>query len=381
MKQYNVLIVDDIPKNIQVLGSILAQTGYRVAFATNGQDTLKLIDTNHFDCILLDIMMPGMDGYELCIKLKQNMRSAEIPIIFLTAKNDQESILKGFEVGAQDYVTKPFSAPELIARVKTHIDLVEKTRELANLNIHLEDKVRLRTIELEKANRQLANIEKAKNDFLSIISHELRTPLNGITGLTGLLNQTLLDKEQREYLDYLNQASQRLVRFSDTALLITSLQTKNQRFDLFSVSVPILFEMALDQMEMQLKEKSIVVHTSPQVNKLTVEADADLIRKCLELMLENAIYHLPTHGSVWLTASKEGSKTILSVRDNGAGFPEQLLSHMRDDLINEVLIAYEGLGLSLAAVKLIMKIHNGNILVGNHPDGGAVVSLIFDHIS
>jgi len=198
MASYNVLIVDDLPKNIQVLGKILSDEGFRVAFSTNGQDALRLVGETGFDCILLDIMMPGMDGFEVCMELKKKAVSQDIPVIFLTAKNEQESVVKGFELGAQDYVTKPFNSAELIARVKTHIDLVEKKKELNNLNLHLEDKVRQRTSELENANRQLERLEQTKSDFLSIISHELRTPLTGITGLTGLLDQTELDDEQKE---------------------------------------------------------------------------------------------------------------------------------------------------------------------------------------
>ena len=128
MALYNILIVDDLPRNIQVLGKILTDEGFRVAFATNGTDALKLVGETQFDCILLDIMMPVMDGYDVCKELKSRFSSHDIPVIFLTAKNDQESIVKGFALGAQDYVTKPFNSAELIARVRTHIDLVEKGR-------------------------------------------------------------------------------------------------------------------------------------------------------------------------------------------------------------------------------------------------------------
>ncbi len=379
MKQYNILVVDDIAKNIQILGSILSADHYRVAYATNGNDALKLVGLNSFDCILLDVMMPGMDGFEVCSQLKQNPRTAEIPVIFLTAKNDQESVLKGFQLGAQDYVTKPFSSPELIIRVKTHIELMERKKELVDLNLHLEDKVHQRTIELEKANRQLANLENAKGEFLNIISHELRTPLNGITGLTSLLDQTLLDQEQQEYITFLKQASSRLVRFSDIALLITSLQAKNSRFELLPSSIAVLFEMAMDTIEHLLTEKNIQIESHIGNPGLTVLCDADLIRKCIELIVENAISNLGVNGKVWLEAINEGGKTHISVRDNGPGFPDDLLFNVKNDLAAGGLTTYESLGLSLAAVKLIMKIHSGQIVVGNNvPLGGAFVTLSFE---
>jgi two-component system, sensor histidine kinase and response regulator len=379
MKQYNVLVVDDVAKNIQVLGSILSADHYRVAYATNGQDALKLVGLNNFDCILLDVMMPGMDGFEVCRLLKQNPRTTEIPVIFLTAKNDQESVLKGFQLGAQDYVTKPFSSPELIIRVKTHIELMERRKELVDLNLHLEDKVHQRTLELEKANRQLANLENAKSEFLNIISHELRTPLNGITGLTSLLDQTLLDREQQEYITFLKQASNRLVRFSDIALLITSLQTKNSRFELLPSSIEVLFEMAIDAIEPILNEKNIQIETLIDIPGLRVLCDADLIRKSIELIVENAISNLGDNSKIWIEAFDEGGKTHISVRDNGPGFADDLLFNVKNDLAAGGLTTYESLGLSLAAVKLIMKIHNGHITVGNNiPSGGAFVTLSFE---
>lgn len=379
MKQYNILVVDDVAKNIQVLGSILSADHYRVAYATNGQDALKLVGLNNFDCILLDVMMPGMDGFEVCRLLKQNPRTTEIPVIFLTAKNDQESVLKGFQLGAQDYVTKPFSSPELIIRVKTHIELMERRKELVDLNLHLEDKVHQRTLELEKANRQLANLENAKSEFLNIISHELRTPLNGITGLTSLLDQTLLDREQQEYITFLKQASNRLVRFSDIALLITSLQTKNSRFELLSSSIEVMFEMAIDAIEPILNEKNIQIDTLIDIPGLSVLCDADLIRKSIELIVENAISNLGDNSKIWIEAFDEGGKIHISVRDNGPGFADDLLFNVKNDLAAGGLTTYESLGLSLAAVKLIMKIHNGQIVVGNNiPSGGAFVTLSFE---
>lgn len=215
------------------MGSFLARENLQIAYATNGEEALELATSNQFDLFLLDIMMPGMDGFQLCDKLKADKRTADVPIIFLTAKTDPESIILGFELGAQDYVTKPFNASELIARVRTQLELKEKTRALKELNKSLEEKVKQRTADLEFANQQLSRLEKAKSEFLTIISHELRTPLNGIDGLAGLLNETLLDSEQKAYLSHLSATSKRLSRFTEMALLITSLRSRNQKVDLF----------------------------------------------------------------------------------------------------------------------------------------------------
>jgi CheY-like chemotaxis protein len=161
----NLLIIDDIPENIQVLGHALAKEHYSVSFATDGQQALDMIAENDFDLILLDIMMPHMDGYEVCRRLKNVPGKKEVPVIFLTARTETEDIVKGFQVGAVDYVTKPFNAPELLARVRTHIELTN-ARKL-----------------IQHRNRELAR----KNDALEKMNAELQSALARIKTLEGIL--------------------------------------------------------------------------------------------------------------------------------------------------------------------------------------------------
>ncbi|NOQ35597.1 MAG: response regulator [Methylococcaceae bacterium] len=138
-----ILIVDDVLDNIQVAMNILKEDNYDLAFARNGVEALELIKFQEFDLILLDIMMPEMDGFQVCTKLKENEKTRAIPIIFLTAKVDVDSIAEGFELGAVDYVTKPFHANELLARVKTHLQLANANKELKELNAALKTKSKL----------------------------------------------------------------------------------------------------------------------------------------------------------------------------------------------------------------------------------------------
>ena len=127
--QSRLLIVDDIPENIKVLGSSLKHSGYLMYFATSGVQAIEMANTNKLDLILLDIMMPGMDGYQVCRTLKSEKRTADIPVIFITAKTQDVDIIRGFDAGAVDYITKPFNPAELSARVKTHLEL-EKARQI-----------------------------------------------------------------------------------------------------------------------------------------------------------------------------------------------------------------------------------------------------------
>lgn len=130
--KYNLLIVDDLPENIKVLGNSLQQEHYRISFATSGQQAIDMALKNEIDLVLLDIMMPGMDGFEVCRRLKAEKRTQHIPIIFITAKTEKEDIVQGFEAGAVDYLTKPFNTAELSARVQTHLELKRSKEVIQN---------------------------------------------------------------------------------------------------------------------------------------------------------------------------------------------------------------------------------------------------------
>ncbi len=130
--RFKLLIVDDLPENIKVLGNSLQRDEYLISFATSGEQAIDMAMRNELDLILLDIMMPGMDGYEVCKRLKAEDRTHQIPIIFITARTDKRDIVRGFEAGAVDYITKPFNAAELFARVKTHLDLKHSKHIIQN---------------------------------------------------------------------------------------------------------------------------------------------------------------------------------------------------------------------------------------------------------
>src|SRR6056297_912463 len=139
-QKFKILIVDDNPKNLQVLGNLLEKQQYNVEYALSGKEALAWVNSEQFDLILLDIMMPGMDGYEVCETIRKDEQYQDIPIIFLTAKTDKESIVKGFELNAQDYVSKPFDTAELLARINTHLELKDSRDKLKDVNQWLEQK-------------------------------------------------------------------------------------------------------------------------------------------------------------------------------------------------------------------------------------------------
>lgn len=170
MSKDKILVVDDIIKNIQLLGSLLGKEGYAVSYATSGEKALEMTGSEDFDLILLDVMMPGMSGFEVCQKLKSNAGTRDIPILFLTAKSEQDDIISGLQYGAVDYLTKPINAAELMARVQTQMNLRHVQRSLIKRNTQLEEK-NVQLEQLLEANRKAMAEIKTLRGILPICSN------------------------------------------------------------------------------------------------------------------------------------------------------------------------------------------------------------------
>lgn len=180
----SILLVDDDPMNTMLLRSVLKAEGYHTQEALSGAEALAKVEVQSFDLILLDIMMPEMNGFEVCSSIKQNASKKDIPIIFITARNDIESISTAFEVGGVDYITKPFKKTELLARVSTHVKLKLQHQELIELNANLDWKVKQRTNALLDANRKIKNYAsslKTSNEQLAHNNNRLRETLDELT--------------------------------------------------------------------------------------------------------------------------------------------------------------------------------------------------------
>ena len=203
-KGERILIVDDTLQNIQVLGTVLREQNYQINVAQNGVQALEMVGKVAPDLILLDVMMPEMDGFEACKRLKADEKTKEIPIIFLTAKVETDDVVHGFEIGAIDYVTKPFNAIELLARVKTHLELRRLRQELLGYSQQLEEKVAERTAEVQQAHKQL-ELQVRELDGRDRLAHaqmEAATAGNGLEEILSVLQIVLnVDKAKIYLLD------------------------------------------------------------------------------------------------------------------------------------------------------------------------------------
>ena len=374
-KKEKILIVDDVSRNIQILGNILSQKEYQIAYAQNGKQALEICEVQDFDLILLDIMMPEMDGYEVCEIIKNDPRIKHIPIIFLTAKADMDSIIKGFDVGGQDYITKPFNSAELLARVSSHLLIKRQKEQLIDMNNNLEFLVKERTAELETANHKLNVLDKAKSSFLSIISHEIRTPLNGIVVLADLLSQSNIDDDQKENILFLKEVSNRLMRFSDAALLITSLKAHNKFAEISPVNLEYILSESINEFINSNQKSTLNIISSTLNNNKLIKVDFDLFKKCIVIIIANSSKFAGDNAKLVISSKEVDDMIFIEFLDNGPGFSKEALSVLFDDFSAGDLLHTEGAGLGLATCKLILEAHEGSIEITNMGTGGAKVIL------
>ena len=387
--QQKVLIVDDNPKNLQVLGKILQNENYKIEFAVEGKTALEWIKNTEFDLILLDIMMPEMNGFEVCKEIRSRSGvNNDVPVIFLSADNERESILKGFEHGAQDYVTKPFDVRELLARVKTQLELKYGKERLKEVNQWLEEKVNERTLELKevnkklgKANEKLMNFDKVKAEFLNIISHEIRTPLNGIIGPISLLKNKLKDSNLSNLINILDISVSRLERFSLTALAITELQTDSKKVTIREIKLNELIESSVNEKYKMLEPKNLHLQIDPIPDELKISVDSKLLKICFGSILENAIKYSPKNGNIFIRTTQEDASVVCEISDEGKGFSETALQRLFKMFMPGDPHIDQNSGLELTLVKLIMDAHTGKIEVRNRKEGGASVKLILKGIN
>ena len=334
-KTANILIVDDVAMNARLLVNLLQDEDYNLAVATNGQMALDLVDDRKPDLILLDIMMPNMDGYETCRRLKASEDTRDIPVIFLTARTEAEDITKGFDVGAVDYVTKPFNYDELIARVKTHLEL-KITKDA-----------------LERSNQE-------QRKLIHILCHDLINPLGQV--------ETTLDlmKIKPEAFERVRDALSISVANGLNIINMVRQMRDLQEYDLELQGVSLktaLFE-SLSMLHHRFEEKKIELLSDTDSPVFVLAEKTSLVNSVLNNLLTNAIKFSPT-GSVVEVKVEESTETItVSVIDHGIGMPQSLLDDVFDEgkkTTREGTDGEVGTGFGLPLVKKFVEAYGGSI--------------------
>ncbi len=381
-RKSKILIIDDLPENIKLLANVLSNEGYYIEYATGGREGIECLKSEKFDLVLLDVMMPDLNGFETCRLIKASPSNTDIPVIFLTAISDINSLKEGFEAGGIDYITKPFQSEELLLRIKNQLELKSHREKLKQVNVVLEKKVEQRTNQLtealsrlEEANEELTRLDDAKNNFLMIISHELRTPLNSILGFTELIRENPDEEDLPLLLDGLNRAAWRLEKLSYTALNITKLNVNADQLDFENLSLSNITQNALSTLKNN-GAKHCDFDTSDIDPDIRIYGDRNLLQQCIFNILENSAQH--ARKCFIKTDFNPKGEVTYTVWDNGVGYSEEVLKKPFRLFSPGHNYISKNAGLGLALSHLIMEAHQGKIQLKNLPDAGAYTELIFN---
>ncbi|MFA9371607.1 MAG: response regulator [Labilibaculum antarcticum] len=345
-----VLVVDDNPKNIQIIALILRELNYKITIAVDGQTAIDLVDRVRPDLILLDVMMPGMDGFEACKIIKSKTKNENIPIIFLTALSEKVNIVKGFENGGVDYIVKPFNKEELISRIKTHLELKFARDEMQRLTNHL---------------RELNSI---KDKMFSVIGHDLRSPI----GSMKMIIDNLLSKADKyadesliDSVEILSKTSDEVFNLLENLLWWARSQSKAvviypENLELEQIVSSIYY---LNKGSFKLKK----INFKQVIDKdCTVLADINILKTILRNLLSNALKFTPEGGQITLEAYTSGEFVSISIIDTGVGIPANKIPLLFDEKGHLTTFGTNnesGSGLGLKLCGEFVKSSNGHIHV------------------
>jgi|GEM_PF-123044 len=384
---YKILAVDDNPKTLKLLAILLPSEKFRIDYAFTGEEAIKLAGEDCYDLVLLDIGMPGMDGFETCKKIHNNQKNREVPVIFVTGRSDIESLKKAFQSGGVDYLTKPFNPDELLARVQTHIELKRYKDNQKRLNSWLEEKIVERTHEiqeanakLELANQELQSLDVAKTEFLRMINHEIRTPLNTILGFINILKDEVKSSNLIEIIEYLEISSARMEKFLMVVLQITELMTYKKLLSVEVIPVGRLIDSSLVKLQTKLISKAITPEIEGNVSKIVIQGNFKHMDLCFESVIENAVQHSPDGSKIIIRVVEEKPYVVCEIIDAGQGFSEYALSNLFKFFAVGERHIDQNLGLDLALAKLIMDAHQGIIEIRNNENVGATVKLKLNEV-
>lgn len=364
----SIMLVDDEPENLNVLTGMLDEGPWNVYAFPRGDLALKAARENPPDLVLMDIRMPGMDGYETCRLFKQDERLRDIPVIFLSALSEPQDKIEAFKAGGADYVTKPFYTEEVLARVQAHL-------EVHRYRLHLEELVRQRTEQLQEAHRRLEIWDSAKNNWLNALSHEMRTPLTGIIGTAEvLLSETEPGSELAELRCGYELSVRRINKLIDDAMLLTQIDVAARDFTTGPVGMQELLQDAVRQVQRDFPDIRFSVERESQ--NPSVEAEARLLHKALEDLLFAAQCCVRDGESIRIQTAEGNGVLVLTMITDGQSLPQQALDSFFDVGGQRTVLKGSGdLGLGPALACRIIQLFNGNVSVSNGSGKGIVIQM------
>jgi len=369
--QNDIVIVDDNPANLKLLEDMLLQQGHEVRSFPLGRLALAAALKSPPDLILLDINMPEMNGYEVCERLKGNPELSDVPVIFLSALNETDDKVKGFQSGGVDYITKPFQFEEVQARVETHLKLHSLDKTLKLQNGHLEETVAARTCELAEANKRLTIMDRSKDEFLRLIAHEFRTPLNGLLGAGELiLDATPATMENNELREVFKRSRQRILSILDDALLLTQIDVNGERFRSAQVSLDAVLNQAILRTT-EFAESREVTLSPPAAELDPVLGDEELLVRAFHALLETAVKFSAKGGTVRLSDEVVPDAVRVIIDTQGRTIPGPVFPNFFDIFsICDPITPGGDLGLAPAVAHRILSLFGASVSVANRDPPG-----------
>jgi signal transduction histidine kinase len=346
----NVMVVDDTPANLKLLQKMLQSKGYRVLAFPDGEKALNAAAHSPPDLIFLDIKMPGMNGFEVCERLKADEVLKDIPVIFISALAETSDKVKAFAAGGVDYVTKPFQFEEVNARMETHLRL------------------RRQQIELRRQQIELRALNDMKNHFLGMAAHDLRTPLGGIMGISELLADELsplLTEKQFSFFDMILASSKFMIGLINDLLDTSAIESGYLTIERWMVDVSVPIKRTVEINRMFASPKNISIAISCQEKLPNVFADINRIEQVINNLLSNAIKYSQPGTDIAVHLRHENNEVIISVADQGPGIPEKeqhkLFQAFGKTSVRPTSEKERSTGLGLLIVRKIIEAHGGRI--------------------
>ncbi|MGD2183639.1 response regulator [Lusitaniella coriacea] len=371
----NILIVDDTLESLQLLVNTLTEQGYRVRGASKSRMALKAANLYPPDLILLDIIMPEMDGYQVCKHLKSDPKTQEIPIIFISALDEVFDKVKGFELGGADYITKPFQIEEVLARIEHQLIIQSLQQQLLKKQLQLQQQNQQLQQEIEeriKAESAAKAATQAKSRFLANMSHELRTPLNAILGFTQVMqrdNRTILDHQQ--YLRIIQRSGEHLLELIDDVLDFSKIEAGLIVLNENSFNLYRFLDQLEEMLQVKAEQKNLLLtfNVAPDVPQF-IETDEQKLRSVLINLLGNALKFTVAgyvQLEVELRSEKNSDKSYLhfAVRDTGEGIDRSEQANLFKAFVQTTsgIKSSEGTGLGLAISQKFVQLMGGEIAV------------------
>jgi two-component system sensor histidine kinase/response regulator len=353
-----ILVVDDVQQNIQVVGTMLREVGYLVMPATSGPVALQRVQKRQPDLILLDLMMPEMDGLEVCRRLKAEPSTESIPVIFLTASNEMNHLVLGLQAGAVDYVTKPFNPPELLARVRTHLEL-KHSRDI-----------------IVRYGQELRRLNDEKNEFMGIAAHDLRSPLGAITGFADLIleDAQMARADLEDCARRIRDTSARMAEMVQNLLDANRIERGEMKLNLATTELVALVSSVVETQRSRAIVKQQILNFENGTAPVNVLVDPGIMVQVVENLVSNAVKYSPQGKSIFVRLKKEASVVRCEVQDEGPGLSaedQKKLFGKFARLSAKPTGGEHATGLGLSIVKRMVEAMNGKVWCESEPGKGA----------